>query len=418
MEVSHELLRGVDLPLPDAQDGFARAMDAWVGLFCVVLLARPAWLLAVSLLLVPYATWKLVTIQQAWLQLERAKAVLESNAKVLVEGLDRVAYSGDGEEDEAAAAVVVNCAFDDKRTYPAEHMLLNAFQGLDFTKLCFDTLSRNEQDSFAEFKSLFPVGKFDYQPDDFTLALFLQADDYNQDKAQVRLESCLKWRHEFGLDEFIRHPNAKLLARYRQLRIRRMVGFDRTGRTLVVEKLGALLSSEEVMGGGMSKEDWLMCYSYDLCETMAAFRESTQGAQTWNHRINYLGDLSGGSVAGVFKLVTMLNYLGKSADRFFPECGKCWCVRASSTTNTDHPAGNVVLINAPSFAAWGWNLVKKVLDPKLVAKIKIMGSPDVGELVAIFGREALPRDFGGDNPYPLPAPIRRMSQQFQLDFPL
>ncbi|KAH9262350.1 hypothetical protein BASA82_000618 [Batrachochytrium salamandrivorans] len=134
---------------------------------------------------------------------------------------------------------------------------------------------------------------------------------------------------------------------------------------------------------------------------MAAFRESTQCAQTWNHRINYLGDLSGGSVAGVFKLVTMLNYLGKSADRYFPEC-----------------AGNVVLINAPSFAAWGWSLVKKMLDPKLVAKIKIMGLPDTGELVEIFGREALPKDFGGDNPYPLPAPIRKMSQQFQLDFPL
>ncbi|KAH9262349.1 hypothetical protein BASA82_000617 [Batrachochytrium salamandrivorans] len=236
MEVSHELLRGVDLPLPDAQDGFARAMDVWAGLFCLVLLARPDWLLAVSLLLVPYATWKLVTIQQAWMQLARAKTVLENNSKVLVEGLARVAYSR--EENEEEAAVVVNCAFGDKRTYPAEHMLLNAFQGLDFTKLCFDTLSRSEQDSFTEFKSLFPMGKFDYQPDDFTLALFLQADDYNQDKAQARLESCLKWRQEFGLDEFIKHPNSKLLARYRQLRIRRMVGFDRTGEPWWWKSLG------------------------------------------------------------------------------------------------------------------------------------------------------------------------------------
>ena len=164
--------------------------------------------------------------------------------------------------------------------------------------------------------------RFYQVPDDFTMLRFLQADDYRIDAAIARLLSTMKWRLKTGLDEYISNPNQKLIRRYRQLRVRRVVGIDKNGCALVMERVGEFLDSDEAFRGGLTIEQWLLCYSYDVSELLAAFREATENSGRIIHRMNFVGDLTGLSFTSAIRILPSLKVMTKHVETSFPEICK------------------------------------------------------------------------------------------------
>jgi hypothetical protein len=308
----------------------------------------------------------------------------------------------------------LSIAFSEQKSYPIEHMRLNMFAGITCISFQEDVLNRltaEEQQLYQQLKNEMThwiaqqspeeLSKFEQLPDEFTMLRFLQADDYNISAAVTRLINCLNWRHTFGIDRFIESPTLALLKRYRRIRVRRIVGIDRSGRILVIERLGEFIASEESFKGGLTMEQWIMFYAFDLSELMAAFRECSERTGKYTHRINFIGDLSGARLAGAFRLMAVLKVVSKIIEVAYPEV-----------------AGNIILINAPSFAGACWSVVKKFLDPKTVSKISILVGPCPDVLRKTCGEAVLPVEFGGTNEYILPHPVQKIDARFNQEFPL
>ena len=80
--------------------------------------------------------------------------------------------------------------------------------------------------------------------------------------------------------------------------------------------------------------------------------------------------------------------------------------------------GNVILINAPSFAGFCWSIAKKFLDPKTASKFAILVGPSKDTLKQLCGEIVLPEEYGGTNPYVLPHPVKKVDEKFNELYPL
>jgi len=81
-------------------------------------------------------------------------------------------------------------------------------------------------------------------------------------------------------------------------------------------------------------------------------------------------------------------------------------------------AGNLVFINAPSYAASIWSIAKRIIDPNTANRISIIPGPATDYLLHVAGPSVLPIEFGGNNPYVLPHCLAKMDSKFEADFPL
>ena len=81
-------------------------------------------------------------------------------------------------------------------------------------------------------------------------------------------------------------------------------------------------------------------------------------------------------------------------------------------------AGNLILINAPSYAGSVWNMVKRFLDPKTASKISILVGPSPSVLRKVCGEACLPMEYGGTNKYVVPHPVQRIDEEFNRLYPM
>jgi len=93
-----------------------------------------------------------------------------------------------------------------------------ADSGVSFEN-ALDALGEKEQSAFKTFVPHFQRKladdveidrkKFFQEPDNFTMLRFLQADDYDIDRATTRLLNTCAWRQKSGFEDFVTKPNRK-----------------------------------------------------------------------------------------------------------------------------------------------------------------------------------------------------------------
>lgn len=279
--------------------------------------------------------------------------------------------------------------------------------GLEFERDVLYKLSNSEEiHTFRKFKAKFDAvfdpstAKHAYQiPDEFTKLRFLQADKFDVDKAMTRLLATVKWRVSSSVDDFMENVDWQLIKRGRALRPRVFVGYDKQGRAVQCERLGEFFGSEEAYSG-LSLEEWVRFYSFELGEMTHVYRGGILLGGPYQHRISYLADLSGLRLMNAIKLLPYLKTLIKEVETFYPEF-----------------AGSVVLINAPTFMSRVWSLGKKFIDPTTAEKVKIISGPYSDTIIEQFGLDVIPQEYGGTNPMTVPHPPKRITADFNRQFP-
>jgi hypothetical protein len=324
--------------------------------------------------------------------LDAAKAL-----KAHVQKAKSILKHGQDQQDEEAAWLSKR-RFPAWKRFPVEGMRLNSFAGvanLDFAQHVRAKLPAREQAAFDSFSAAFDAemkkhmhrldaARFYQLPDDFTKLKFLQADQYKQDLAVVRLITTVVWRQTSGLDDFISNPDWELLGRYRDIRQRRVVGFDKANRPFMVERLGEFFGSD-VVRDALSMDQYLMCYAFDISELTGAMREAYElFGGPYQHRVGYLGDVRGLRFVQTMRLIPFLKALTKQVDTHFPEM-----------------AGPLYLLNAPTVASKLWPVVKVFLDPNTASKIVIDSSDAREKVLEIFGDVVVPKEWGGLHEYEL-----------------
>jgi hypothetical protein len=216
----------------------------------------------------------------------------------------------------------------------------NCFSGLstlDFERDVYAKLDPAQQALFdqlnAKFEAHLPLlGTLEPHqvPDKFNRLRFLQADQYRVDAAVLRLGKTVLWRKDH-VDNIICCPDWVLLRRYRGLRPRVWCGFDKHGRPLMFEKLGSFFGSDEACKG-LSLEQWIQGYTYELCELMQRFREHVVRSGQYQHGIAYVGDLSHLRTMTAMRMIPFLKSLVK-------ECVVRWSwVHALTSAGADAKA--------------------------------------------------------------------------------
>ncbi|KAH9259152.1 hypothetical protein BASA81_002772 [Batrachochytrium salamandrivorans] len=238
---------------------------------------------------------------------------------------------------------------------------------LDFERDVLSKLSPTEQQKYALIHKANTT-----RADEFMQLRFLQADKYDVDKALARLKYTCEWRSKL-VDPFVNNVNWALIRRAKALRPRAYCGLDKLGRPLYAEKLGEFFSNDEAHRG-LSMDQWILSYSFEMCEMNNEFRLSVLQGYPYSHRMGFIADI-GGLRLSFLRVVHLLQKLVKEVETHFPEM-----------------AGPIMLINSPSFVTRAWSLVKKFLDPATVEKISFYGplSTFQGPLCEVFGETVVP----------------------------
>lgn len=249
---------------------------------------------------------------------------------------------------------------------------LNVFAGipkdvLDFERDVLSKLQPAEQQKYSVMHKANTT-----RADEFMQLRFLQADRYDVDKALARLRHTCEWRSRL-VDPFLSNVNWALIRRAKALRPRTYCGLDKLGRPVYAEKLGEFFSNDEAHRG-LSMDQWILAYSFEMCEINNEFRLAVLQGLPYSHRMGFIADIAGLRLSFV-RVVHLLQKLVKEVETHFPEM-----------------AGPVILINCSGFVTRAWSLVKKFLDPATVEKISFYGpiSAFQGPLCEAFGENVVP----------------------------
>lgn len=272
---------------------------------------------------------------------------------------------------------------------------LNYLQGttVPFGPL-FLSLNARERKAFETFQSNFPQKldaderldrrKFYQTPDRFTMLLFLQADNYKVDLAIARLVNTIIWRQQSKLDDFVDNPDMKLYNRYLTYRAKLMIGFDRLGRPLLVERLGEFFGSDNGEQA-LTRDEWSICSSFELTLVGAAFRASSVHHNRPIHRLVYIGDMLSLRFRQAKNTMPYLKFISNCVEEYFPET-----------------AGPVYLINAPFFLEFLLKVAYLFLPKTVVANTTVKSGPQPELLCEQIGASLVPREYGGDLDYSIP----------------
>ena len=163
------------------------------------------------------------------------------------------------------------------------------------------------------------------------------------------------------------------------------------------ERIGEFFGSTESYQR-MTLRDYLVCYSFDIAEIMAAFREAVGGAPLaprhrrtdatqaeagapYSHRVGFIGDVRGLRLSVALRMLGFVRTLAAEAERHFVEI-----------------SAPIHLIHCSSFAVRAYDVVKAFLDPSLTRNIRMYAASDQSwrdALLAEFGPEVVPVELGG-----------------------
>lgn len=271
--------------------------------------------------------------------------------------------------------------------------LYHGIEDLDVTQIShLQDLSEDEKSHFEAFVQQVrayditgELNRDDYiVPDDMTLLRFLQADNWNADKALRRIVATLEFHAEMNLKQVMSSPPENLEA-YRKIRVRAHMGRTKDGMPIFVERLGGFMNGiPSAEGKALTKDDWCHCFLYDLGELIREIRSNyaiekeTDNPVTW--KATWVMDCKGISVFKAYKAMSTIKMIDNMTEPNFPEF-----------------AGPIYMINSPSLVAGIWKLAKVFLDPAVVAKIQIHSNVPKELMLERMDESVLFEEYGGTN---------------------
>lgn len=226
----------------------------------------------------------------------------------------------------------------------------------------------------------------------------LIARNWDVEQAATQLEATLNFRKARKVDELVLWPAVCPCVGYDDIDLsgRQQVAersewmkhgsrcyastvykWDKVGRPVIFERTGKCYPKPLLRK--MKPEDAVMWHLHvmELQKELCAHQSKKFGypIKTWV----VIMDMTG---------VSMKNFNNGGYDVF----------RAITTVDQDfypEALGKLVIINAPKIFTSLWNIVKPMLDPPLIAKIKILGKAYQDELLEIIAAENLPVELGG-----------------------
>lgn len=249
---------------------------------------------------------------------------------------------------------------DDEFFQPKQGYRLNwmAESGLDFETHGLKPLDEKHQQIYKRFEQHFQkmLKEYNYvdktdeyykEPDEFTMLRFLQADNYNIPKAITRLLRTLTWRQKSGFEKFVTSPNRAAYKLYSLLRIRQIIGTDKYGRPIMLERTGSFFNNIPA-ADAMSKELWILCFAYDQAKILQACRESSIKNQKLVHNIVYISCMKRATMWNSRKVFPLVKKMAQETEVYFPEL-----------------VGAACMVNARKSSEILWSIAKLFINRKV-----------------------------------------------------
>lgn len=234
------------------------------------------------------------------------------------------------------------------------------------------TLNEKQLETLARFRE-----RYGDRLDDHTLARFLEARKFDDQKATQMIEKLFSWRIEQEVDqihlfEFPELPQVKQVYPH---------GFhktDRYGRPIYIERIGALdlnrlfeITTEERMLKYYIREyEAMIKEKIPACAKAAGFPVE----QTLT-----ILDLGGSSMKLMSKkVINFVKIASSVCQDYYPEI-----------------LGRMFLVNTPTLFSMAWKIIKGFVDKKTQKKIATEGSRYQRKLLELVAPENLPDFLGG-----------------------
>nr|XP_027081845.1 phosphatidylinositol/phosphatidylcholine transfer protein SFH11-like isoform X2 [Coffea arabica] len=232
-------------------------------------------------------------------------------------------------------------------------------------------------DSFRELLSLegHATGKhYDYH----TLLRFLRTRDFNQNRAKEMFLNYLKWREEFGVDAIAKEFKFEEYREVKECYPHGFHGVDKYGRPVYIERLGMV--------------DIDMLLQKTTIERYVKYHVSEQ-EKTLHWRFPACSLAAKKHIASTTSILDVKNVgtsnFSKPARYLFLEIQKIDSNYYPETLN------RLYIVNAGSGFKVLWTAIKAFLEPRTLAKIKVLGSNYLSSLLEVIDPSNLPTFLGG-----------------------
>ncbi|KAL1925063.1 uncharacterized protein VTP21DRAFT_4717 [Calcarisporiella thermophila] len=241
------------------------------------------------------------------------------------------------------------------------------------------SLSTEQEYTLEQFRqNLQKKGLYDPKRHDHYLLLrFLRARKFDLDAALEMFANCENWRRDENVDELEyfefteRDEVSKIYPRFyhRTDRIFRPLYIE-CMNDLDIDKLFSITTEERI------EKDFIKGYEY---LTRVRFPACSAAAGKHIEQCCILIDIKDLSLKQVPKALKFVEKTSRIAQDYYPEMMGCMFV-----------------INAPSLFSGVWSMIKPFLDEDTVAKIHILGTNYLDEVLKVVDPKSLPKFLGGD----------------------
>lgn len=229
-----------------------------------------------------------------------------------------------------------------------------------------------------------------HETPDYTALRFLRARQFDADNATKMVMACVEWRRSFRdlgsvrqlgtrpVPEILNGVTIDELSAYYE---NGYTGtFDRLGRPIFIDRAG--LVDSESLAAVCGIERMLDYHVHQI-----------EGEQAM-----LLGRATAAAGRPISEMCTIIDCAGMGMSLINAHTKKYFgLISAVDSDFYPESAGTILCINAPGVFSIAWSFVKKMLDKRTVAKIRILSSSDPWreELLKHIAPENLPVEYGG-----------------------
>ena len=210
---------------------------------------------------------------------------------------------------------------------------------------------------------------------DWHLHRFLVARKFHVHDSHAMFINNLAWRRAFGVDDLAAQPQCPFGDVRASLIPERVHHTDAHGRPLYIALYGPI-NTDRVLSL-LSVDVMLVLEAYRLEQFAVLEQALSEQHRRRITQISVILDAQGCTLyhRHLMKWVSANSLVGQP---FYPEF---LC--------------HLFIVNIPSFFPMLWNVVKRLLDERIQAKVHLLGHDYAGELCAKVGKDCVPREWGG-----------------------
>ncbi|GAB5359166.1 hypothetical protein AAMO2058_000521400 [Amorphochlora amoebiformis] len=226
---------------------------------------------------------------------------------------------------------------------------------------------------------------FDGVQDDLTLFRFLSAKKWDYEVAKAQYQAMRKYREEEKVDEIFEwhKNNPKAVKTIESLFPMIVRGFDRTGRPIVYDPIGAIPAAR--FAKLVTLEESHKYHTWWMEELCKILREQTRKLGRPVYQVIAIVDMNGASLDSRH-FIPYFKDMSTQDSQNYPELAKI-----------------VLIANAPWIFPALYSLVKNFIDPNTREKIRVFGNSGyTDKLLEFIDEDVLNVKYGGKNEEPLP----------------